>query len=346
MYSVRGETESESQPFKAMIGLHTQETECRMQTVGLFDDGAMIVAMSTSFYERHAMQLGQLQPSWRRLQMADGMTVKPMGVWKGKVRVGGIEVETQAEVFGTGHGWEFLVGKPLLRALMAIHEYTSDTITVSDGNRTVRLTNLHPEPITQIEQEDNRRTTGAQEETQGTGEQQTERKGECEETGRGVRIPPTRKVPLHTNFDSHHVTNPNLVEIPVMTTETQHTADIFTRTTNPFKPEQVAAVLASIRIGNDLTAAQRNKVEAMLARYADCFTLSVSEVIVAENAIHRLNIPEGTKFDLKKGYRRLSPPQKLYLNKKVDELRKAGIVEEISPTDVDSRLLPGVDQPF
>jgi hypothetical protein len=136
IYSVREEAEKESQPFRALIGLCGQESNCRMQTVGLFDDGAMIVAMSIPFYEKHAAQLGKLIPSRRRLRMADGTTVKPRGTWRGKVRVGGIERETQAEVFGSGHGWEFLVGKPLLRALMAIHEYAKDTITVTDGNRT------------------------------------------------------------------------------------------------------------------------------------------------------------------------------------------------------------------
>jgi hypothetical protein len=103
---------------------------------------------------------------------------------------------------------------------------------------------------------------------------------------------------------------------------------------DPFKPERVAAVLASVQIGNDLTAAQKAEVESMIATYADCFALSVSEVTVAENVVHRLNLPEGIKFDLRKGYRQLSPPQKQYLNKKVDELKAAGIIEEISPTDV------------
>jgi hypothetical protein len=132
---VREEVERESQPFKVLIGLCGRETGHRIQTVGLFNDGAMIVAMSIPFYEKHATQLGKLAPSQRRLCMADGTTVKLKGAWKGKVRVGGIEIETQAEVFGTGHGWEFLVGKPLLWVLMVTHEYTTDTIMVTNGNR-------------------------------------------------------------------------------------------------------------------------------------------------------------------------------------------------------------------
>jgi transposase InsO family protein len=332
MYSVREETENESQPFKALIGLYTMETNIRMQTVGLFDDGAMIVAMSTPFYDKHACQLGELQPSRRKLLMADGTVVKPKGVWKGKVRVGSIEVEAQAEVFGTGQGWEFLVGKPLLRALSAIHEYARDTITVTDGNRTTHLSNLYTKLAAQPEQRKNRTETEVHKGTQEANEY-PETEG-SRESNRGVTIPPTREVPRSPNCNNSDTTNPNLIEIPVMTTGAQEPGGIYTRTTNPFKPERVAAVLASVRIGDDLTADQRTEVESTIATYADCFALAVSEVTVAEDAVHRLNIPSGTKFDLKRGYRRLSPPQKQYLNKKVDELKAAGIIEEISPTDV------------
>jgi hypothetical protein len=137
-----------------------------MQAVGLFDDGTMIVAMNTSFYNRHADQLGKLQPSGCKLQMADGTVVRLQGVWKGRIQVGGIEVETQAEVFRTRHRWEFLVGKPLLQALMAIHEYMKDTITVTDGSRTTCLNNLHIGVTTPLKQGNSKTATEMAEEKQ------------------------------------------------------------------------------------------------------------------------------------------------------------------------------------
>jgi hypothetical protein len=103
---------------------------------------------------------------------------------------------------------------------------------------------------------------------------------------------------------------------------------------DPFKPEWVVAILASVQIRDDLMTAQRKEVKATIAEYADCFALSVSKVTVAEDAVHQLNILDGTKFDLKKRYKWLSPLQKQYLNKKVNKLKATGIVKEISPTNV------------
>jgi hypothetical protein len=114
-------------------------------------------------------------------------------------------------------------------------------------------------------------------------------------------------VPLQSNSSGLNIDNPDRVEIEVITTETRAQEGIYTRTTDPFKPEWVAVILASVKIGDDLTAWQRSKVELVISKYADCFTLSVSEVTVVEDAVHQLNIPEGTKFNLKKGYRQLSP---------------------------------------
>jgi hypothetical protein len=148
--------------------------------------------------------------------MADRMTVKLKGAWKGKVQVGGIEIGTQAEVFRTRHRWKFLVGKLLLQVLMATYEYVNDTITVTDGNRTMQLANLH----TQLTQGSKRKTETYKGE-QGVKEQERGGKKKYKEANRGVIVPPTREVLHCIKLDYHSITNTNLTEISVVTTETQ-----------------------------------------------------------------------------------------------------------------------------
>ncbi|TEB28852.1 hypothetical protein FA13DRAFT_1580987, partial [Coprinellus micaceus] len=108
----------------------------------------------------------------------------------------------------------------------------------------------------------------------------------------------------------------------------------FCRKDNPFAKERVEEVLQQVQIGDDLTAAQREEVKALVAEYADCFALSVSEVFPVEGAVHKLDIPEGATFSKKVRQRPLTPPQKKYLHGKIEEMLEAGVIEECSPADV------------
>lgn len=111
-------------------------------------------------------------------------------------------------------------------------------------------------------------------------------------------------------------------------------ADIFTRRTDPFAEERVAEVLRLVQIGDDLSVEERTEVRALVAEFADCFALSVSEVFPVEGAVHKLNIPQGSKFSTKVRQRPLTPPQKKYLHGKIEEMLEAGIIEPCGPEDV------------
>ena len=109
---------------------------------------------------------------------------------------------------------------------------------------------------------------------------------------------------------------------------------IFTRSTHPFKLERVQKILELVTIGDDLTELQRKTVQALVADFADCFALSVSEVKAVKNGEHKLNIKPGTKFSTKIANRPISPPQKAYFNKVLDELLEAGVIRPIAAEDV------------
>ena len=53
----------------------------------------------------------------------------------------------------------------------------------------------------------------------------------------------------------------------------------FTRATDPHNPHRVAEILKNVSIGTDLSNEQRDQVRILLAEFADCFALSVREVL-------------------------------------------------------------------
>ncbi|KAI0342576.1 hypothetical protein BDW22DRAFT_1295757, partial [Trametopsis cervina] len=108
----------------------------------------------------------------------------------------------------------------------------------------------------------------------------------------------------------------------------------FSRHSAPFAPLRVAAILDAVKIGADLTADEVTAVRDLIAEYADCFALSLGEVTAVPGAVHSLSIPADAVFSTKVHQKSLTPPQKAFLNKRIDELIAAGIVEPCSPSSV------------
>ncbi|KAJ6526708.1 hypothetical protein B0H19DRAFT_1335361, partial [Mycena capillaripes] len=111
---------------------------------------------------------------------------------------------------------------------------------------------------------------------------------------------------------------------------------ILTRKTDPFLPERLDAIMAAVKIGTDLTPAEREKVEQTIRSFGDCFALSMSEVIPAEGGEHTLNIPNraDAKFRTNPHQRPLSMPQRVYLNNAIDKMLHADIIAPIDHRDV------------
>jgi len=95
---------------------------------GLFDNGAMVDAMSTKMYLQVKHKLAPLERSLCLLQMANGSIVNLVGCWKGTVELGGATVTGSFEVFDSSGGWDFLFGKQLMTAFSAIHNYSMDEV--------------------------------------------------------------------------------------------------------------------------------------------------------------------------------------------------------------------------
>ena len=123
----------------------------------------------------------------------------------------------------------------------------------------------------------------------------------------------------------------NLAHINSVGTEAD---SIFTQHTNPFKKERVAKILDEMTLGDDLTDEQQEITRSVVKEFADCFALAMSEVNAIPGISHQLKIPEGMTFRTKIGQRSMTPPQRKFLNKKVDEMLAAGIVAPIHPRDV------------
>ena len=302
-----------------------------------FDDGALANAMSTTKFNAIKHRLGHYGPSSRRLRMADGSIVKPAAVWYGKMEIKGVQVQGSFEVFESGGNWEFLLGKPLLAAFHAVHEYTNDTVTIENEGITTTLRNQAITAGTR----DNPNLAETIKEEQGdlkgsrnvlpSREVLTEQHNEDEQT---VDIQLTENPHIKETWPQQGELQGAPVEVGIDPDSPDDKNNIFTRFTNPWKAERVEEILKQVKIGPDLSDEERTKVLKFLADWADIFALSVSEVKHVKNATHHLDIDPGTTFTTKVNQKPLTPPQRKYLYDSVDAMLKADIIEQITPDQV------------
>jgi hypothetical protein len=85
-----------------------------------------------------------------------------------------------------------------------------------------------------------------------------------------------------------HEVNPKPDEpgSPQPEVELNNDASLFTRTTDPHNPRRVAEILKNVSIGADLSDGQRGRVHKLISEFADCFALSVREVLAIPGAEH------------------------------------------------------------
>jgi hypothetical protein len=156
--------------------------------------------------------------------------------------------------------------------------------------------------------------------------------------GGEVKSPP-REVTIDLKIDSS-AWNANEESIESLDDSTQvHgiTAvndDTYTRHTELFKAKHVKWIISQVTVEPDITLEQRSKVDELIAEFADCFVLAMTEVNAVPGAIHKLNIPSDARFHTKLTQRSLNPAQKAYLHAKVDDMMAAGIIALIHPRDV------------
>ena len=261
------------------------------------DDGAMREVMSSAMFRKVKHRMGTSSPSSQLLRVANGVVVQSEGKWEGRVEVNG-STNIAFEIFDSGGKWDFLFGKTLLEAFKAIHNYESDEITVH-----------------------------------GKGGKSTLRNQSHIMTRLQPATKPSSTTPICIVTDEtqlHGEEELSEVDVEALKNDT----NLFTRMTEPHKPERVKELLRLITIGDDLSPEERQSVEKLISDFADIFALSVSEVKTVEGAIHHLDIPSDATFSFKVNQKPLTPPQRRYLYESIDTMLEAGIIEACNPEDV------------
>ena len=79
---------------------------------------------------------------------------------------------------------------------------------------------------------------------------------------------------------------------------------------------------------------EQKGVEALITEYADIFACSLSEVTLIPGARVDLNVPKDARFNTNLRQRPLSPPQKQYMHKWVQQMLDANMVERADVTQI------------
>jgi hypothetical protein len=341
LYGVGYDNKKTVQPFVHQLNIDTG-IGGTVQIWANVDDGALANAMSLSKFNTIKNRLGYYKPSTRWLRMADGSLVKPKAVWEGKMEIGGVQVVGSFEVFESGGNWEFLLGKPLLTALHAIHEYTNDTITIENKGLSAVLEN-QIDTMTETHDETNKRSTKdwkkrgnlkGSEDTLPSREVQNDPIDKSEQTINIAHVETTEPETMVETQSSVPQDSDNTPAIEIEVDALKKDDNLYTRFTEPRKKERVEEILKQVKIGPDLTEDEHNKVRDFITEWADVFALSVNEVTQVDNAVHYLDIPPGTKFSTKVGQKPLTPPQRKYLYDSIDTMLKADIIEQCLPDQV------------
>jgi hypothetical protein len=103
---------------------------------------------------------------------------------------------------------------------------------------------------------------------------------------------------------------------------------------DPFNPERIQAILKAVTVGENLTSEEHRKVCDLIGAHADCFTLSVHEVIPAKDAKLHLEVPDDTPLPTKTCQQTFTPPQRHYLHKKIFKMLEVGIIEQTDPAKI------------
>ena len=290
------EEKRKTEPFVHQVRFHGPQGEI-VRVWANIDDGAMREVMSSAMFRKVKHRLGTALPSCQLLRVANGMIVRSEARWEGRIEVNGISAKVAFEVFDSGGKWDFLFGKTLLETFKAVHDYKTDEITVHGNEGKTVLHNRHDQSQPQL-----------------------------------VTQPLSTPSVCTTIDETQPQGEEELSEVDVGALK--NNANLFTRMTEPHKPERVQELQRLITIGDDLSPEETRIVRQLISDFADIFALSVSEVKTVDNAVHHLDIPPEATFSLKVHQKPLTPPQRRYLYESIDTMLEAGIIEPCKPEDV------------
>lgn len=170
--------------------------------------------MSSSVYRKVKHRLGTSSPSSQLLRVANGTIVESEATWRGVVEVNRVSAEAVFEVFDSSRKWDSLFRKTLLESFKAVHNYETDEVTL---HRRGGKTTLHNQ-----------------------GHITTKQKHQ----------PPTPICVITEETQLKGDEELSEVEVEAL----QNSTNLFTRMTEPHKPEQVQELLCLITIGDDINS--------------------------------------------------------------------------------------------
>ncbi|KIK36243.1 hypothetical protein CY34DRAFT_69159, partial [Suillus luteus UH-Slu-Lm8-n1] len=143
----------ESVPFMHQIILHGPQGEL-VRIKALFDDSAMVGIMCTSIFHQIKHRLRNWTTSNKKLRMANRNVIESVAKWLEIVEINGVKAQCSFEVFDSAGSWGFLLGKPMLKAFKAVHNYTSDTVEILDDLCSAMISNqiAHPTDLEHAKQ--------------------------------------------------------------------------------------------------------------------------------------------------------------------------------------------------
>ncbi|KAG1747284.1 hypothetical protein EDD22DRAFT_851104 [Suillus occidentalis] len=106
---------------------------------------------------------------------------------------------------------------------------------------------------------------------------------------------------------------------------------IYTRQMDPFKPARVKEILCQVTMGTDLLKDEQEELKQFITDNADCFMLTLKEVMPIPGVELNLNVPENAAFNLQMHQRPLTPEQSKFYNERANEMLTAGIIERAPP---------------
>ena len=306
--------------------------------------------------------------------MADGRQIPSDGSWHGDVNLEGKTVKLCFEIFHSGGGWSLLFGKPLLEQFGAVHDYGNDTLMIPANGKWTTLLNECENPVTprnptkeynnslkgdvespsrqvpmpnpvrteQVDKQDSNKqtvnvvtTTANSKGKRGCGRHNCRNRQELHNNN---SQPSWLQRGWNAIWTVIGADDDNPVEpIGDLQPEIDVTGDhsLFMQVSDPHNPRHVEEILKQVSISTDLSDKQREEVRSLITEFADCFALSVHEVLPIPGAKHHIHVLPDAIFPKKIPHQRqLTQAQREYLSDAIDELLTADIIEPIWPENV------------
>ena len=338
------------------------------------DNGSGLCAIDANLWAQWHALIGNTAPSHIGARMASGHIVRSAGSILLHTNVAGIATTILFEILDSRGAFEVLLGKLWLAQTYSRRNYDNDTLDfrvgghkISISNRSSRMLNTNPPPIPATPPPDavptgtattNPITSAIPSGTvrndsattpprpsppmthtphRPTDPQtcETTTNSDTTEEGESSAVVPCLAIdPDLAPYAGRGIyDNDRLRERKATHTLIQSVRPVTSRN-HLFNPERIKSIQDAVEIGSDCTPEQRQRALDLVAEFADAFALTLSEVRPNRHVEHRIEIPPDVKLPRYTKSPPLTPPQREWLHKQVDNLLEAGIITRIAYDDV------------